>query len=241
MDFSSAMPDNFLTGHNSNMVQIWSLRSERSKMAFTNHSDAVNTVKFFDNSKCWSGSSDRTLKLMDLKKGSVINTYMCISGCFSSATDGCYAIYTGHNDGKLKIWTENKKSVVIEDKIHDSKITDLQFSSDGNTIITFAKGESMCFWDIRMTKTRFKLDLSNLNLPGGQCTISVDKDSRRLFCGDNKGEATIYDISNESLKKIANFETGKHAIHHTIYSDVSENIYFANSNGELICYCASRN
>lgn len=240
MDFSSSSPDFFATGHNSNMVQIWSLRTERSKMSFTNHSEAVNTVKFYDNYKCWSGSSDRTLKLMDLKKGSVINTYMCISGCFSSATDGCYAIYTGHNDGKIKVWTENKKSAVIEDKVHDGRITDLQFSQDGNTLITFCKNESVCFWDIRMNKTRSSLNISNQGLPGGHCSISCDRDLRRQFVGGLEGVASIYDISSNNLKPLAKLNTGKYNVNHTIYSDVSDSLYFGNSNGEIIVFGASR-
>jgi len=121
MDFHPHNPDLFLTGHNHNLAQVWSLRKGRPRHTFQSHSESVTTCKFYEDAKCFTGSSDRTIRLMDIVKGNLISTLMCISGCYASATDG-FAIYSGHNDGKIKVWTEHKNQPILEHKVHDGRI-----------------------------------------------------------------------------------------------------------------------
>jgi WD40 repeat protein len=123
-----------LVGNNNNTAHLWSIKGGKVKYSFTSHSDSVNTVGFFDTKKCFTGSSDSTLKLWDLNKGNLAVTFLCGTKCFSSATDG-HLIYTGHNNGYIKFWSENKKTPVAEKKIHSGSISHLILSSDNNSLV----------------------------------------------------------------------------------------------------------
>lgn len=105
LDFHTHNTDLLLAGNNNGHAHVWSLRQGRPKFAFTSHKDAINTAKFFSDKKCYTGSKDRSIRLWDLNKGNMIQTFMCISPCTTSANDG-YHIYSGHKNGSLKLWVE---------------------------------------------------------------------------------------------------------------------------------------
>lgn len=89
---------------------------------------------FFDSKSCYTGSSDSTVKLWDLNKGNLIQTYVAGSKCFSSANDG-YNIYTGHQNGTIKLWSTVKKTAAMEKKIHSGGINYILLSSDNNSLV----------------------------------------------------------------------------------------------------------
>lgn len=134
LDFHAHNPDVLLSGNNNGVVNVWALRSKKAKFSFSSHREEVNTVKFYSEKKCYSGSKDRTMRLWDIGKGGIITTYMCYSPCICSDTDG-YMIYSGHKDGSLKMWAENKSTPIIDTKIHGLRMSHLKISSDGNSIV----------------------------------------------------------------------------------------------------------
>lgn len=123
-----------LVGNNNNTAQLWSVSGGKPKFNFTSHTDAVNTVGFLDTKKCFTGSSDNTIKIWDLNKGNATTTFLCGSKCFS-AVSNMTGICSGHNNGYIKMWSEQKKIPVMEKKIHTGAISYLLISSDHNRLV----------------------------------------------------------------------------------------------------------
>jgi WD40 repeat protein len=134
IDFHTHNTDLLLTGNNNGHAHVWSMRQGKPKFAFTTHKDAIHTAKFFNDKKCYTGSADRSIRLWDLNKGNIDQTFMCISPCTASATDG-YHIYSGHSNGSLKLWNEKSKGPVIDTKIHSSKISCLMLTKNDNYLV----------------------------------------------------------------------------------------------------------
>ena len=135
LDFHSHNTDLLFAGNNNGVAHVWSLRGRRPKYTFTSHKDAVHTAKFFSDNKAYTGSKDRSIRLWDLNRGTIIRTYMCISPCLTSTNDG-YLIYSGHKDGNLKMWAENKKQPIFEKKIHSGKISHVMLAKDNNYLVS---------------------------------------------------------------------------------------------------------
>lgn len=184
-------------GNNNKSAHLYSIRAGKPKYSFTSHADAVNTVGFYDSKKCFTGSSDMTIKLWDLNKGNMVQTMLSSSKCFCSTTDG-YLIYTGHNDGHIKLWNGNSGQPVVDQKLHSGQISSLVLSSDQKSLVSISKNTDINIFDMRMQKVVKSIDLSKLSLPYGKIQFDVDREMSRLFIGDSTGNGKVlYD--NEDL------------------------------------------
>lgn len=135
LDFHTHNPDLLFAGNNNGHAHVWSIRQGKPKFAFTSHKGAVSTAKFFNDKKCYTGSQDRTIRIYDLNKGNIEQTFMCISPCMTSANDG-YHIYSGHANGFLKVWTEKQKGAVIDKQINSGKISHMLLAKNDNYLVS---------------------------------------------------------------------------------------------------------
>ena len=140
--------------------------------------------------------------MWDLNKGNLIATYPCGSKCYASATDG-YTIYTGHNNGSLKGWQQNKKTAIIDTKINSDSgsISYMLLSTDNNYLVSMSKGNDINVIDLRMHKTLKSLSLEKISFPNGRVQFDIDKQLSRAFIGDNTGTGTV-GFDNQDIRLV---------------------------------------
>ncbi|XP_030377537.1 prolactin regulatory element-binding protein [Scaptodrosophila lebanonensis] len=94
---------------------------------------------------------------------------------------------TGGTDGRLRIWSFPQMALAAELTAHSKEIDDLDFSPDGNYIVSISKDAQGLVWDLGTGKVRHKL---NWQTPEGvkylykRCrygTVEAQKDNYRLY------------------------------------------------------------
>lgn len=177
----------------------------------------VNAVGFFSDKKCFSGSKDRTIRLWDLNRGSIVSTFMCISPCIAADTDA-HLIISGHSDGTVKVWSEKKKSPLIQTKLFDSRISDIKISSNSNYIMCLSKSEGLKIMDIRKENVLSSIPLNQYSFPKDPFSFDMNSDLDKLFLGTSTGKAYALDVST-MVKVDAEVSVSREPIHHSVLNE----------------------
>ena len=76
-------------------------------------------------------------------------TVISEDGVASAAiSPGAEFVATGHEDGKLRVWSSLSSNLVVEHDAHDSQIIDLTFSPDGTRVATASADGTAGVWSV---------------------------------------------------------------------------------------------
>lgn len=184
--------DMLISGNDDNKAHIWSIQSGKPKFSLTSHTDQVTTVGFFDSRSAYTGSMDSTLKVWDISKGNLVNTFMVGSKCLTSCTD-THQIYTGHNNGNIKAWNVTKKSntPTIDRKVNSGPISYMMLSSDHNSIVSLSRGGEICVFELRTQTISKQISLDKISFCKHKPQFDIDREFTRIFLGDITGSAKV--------------------------------------------------
>ena len=120
-------------------AKIWNLKTSKNLGTLTGHLDYVNVVNCANGyQRCYTGSSDRSIKEWDLENFKLLKTFNGASGVNSLClSNNDSLIYSGHSDGSIKIWStmSNDKPENILD-IHENKVISIQQLKNDFHILT---------------------------------------------------------------------------------------------------------
>ncbi|MDA2935571.1 WD40 repeat domain-containing protein [Acidobacteria bacterium AH-259-D05] len=177
---------------------------------FEGHTDSVTSVAFSaDGRRALSGSSDKTVRLWDVRDGCEIRRFgdqiLDFVDSVAFSPDGCL-ILCGCRDGTVHLWNVGSGLKIHYFKGHAWDVTRVSFSPNGNLIASVGFEEeggrlvygrrTVRLWDVRDMEEIGCLDIDN---PTYDFTFSPD--SRRILAGFTILQ--VWDI--ETLDKIQSF------------------------------------
>jgi len=232
--------DSFLTGSTDKIVHLWSLKSvQQPKATFNGHSDRVSCVVFaHDLEKCVSGSHDRSLKMWDTHKGSIIKTILSGSSVYDlQITSDKSRIISAHNDRTVKIYSaKTGENIRVFKDIHEASITSVCLSADNNLVLTASRDNTCRLIDLRMDKV-LSLPFKHENYASScdyskVCFGNYDKS---VVAGGKDGKIYTWNVDDGKIQDVA---SGQHEGFVTMcrFNVVSGLFYTADSVGNVVVW-----
>lgn len=172
----------------SNNVEIWSVTTGRRIRSFAGHTEAIRSVALSPDGKTLvSGSDDNTVRFWNLETGETVKTIEGIRGRFSLSPDGrrLAAQVDGYRIGIFDLVSGGPTEL----KGHLATIVALEFSADGNTLITGSKDKSIIFWDLRSMQA-----MKTLKDPADDIlwSLSVPRSGKIFVTGGDSGKLKLW-------------------------------------------------
>jgi len=139
------------TGAADGVVKVWDVRGGYVTHTFRGPNVLVSALHFFElvayNREEESGISARNRK-KERRKSNVSSEEEP-----NEAARG-FRLASGSQDGKVRIWDLYKRTCTSTLDSHVSDVTALDYSSDGNALLTASRDKTIMWWDARTWKVR---------------------------------------------------------------------------------------
>lgn len=114
------------------------------------HDDSINSVCWIDNNTVVTGSSDHSLKLVDVEKLEGIQTIKT-KDSITTSIDYCHnTLLTSHEDGFIRMWDfRNSNSPVSTFKSHAKFASCSKFHKNPHIFASGAYDQTIKIWDSR--------------------------------------------------------------------------------------------
>lgn len=130
---------------------VWRVGTARVFQTLTGHKGKVVAAAFSSESvrEVITGSSDRSLRIWDIVKGSSIHTLSCTSSCNDLEMTGGM-IVSAHQDGSVRFWDRRTKLCVKQlESVHTEAVTSVSFTPSGTHLVTNSKDHTLKLVDPR--------------------------------------------------------------------------------------------
>ena len=196
---------------------------------FVEHSKAINCVKCFHiKDRGLTGSSDTTIKEWDFEKKKLLEEFSYGKACYSlSISPKDNFILSGHEDGVVNLWTEDKKSQLF--KLHEDKIIDVQIIKENN-ILSLGKDKKIKLFDIRKEKEIYTINEDKIS-DICESNIAISPGQKYFAVGSNEGNVYIVNINNGDIESTINNNNGRGEVKSIYWSEFNHHIYIGDSNG----------
>ncbi|MBI4851329.1 MAG: serine/threonine protein kinase [Acidobacteria bacterium] len=131
-------------------IKIWDLKKKRVRGALHGHELAVNALAVSPNGKMLaSTSSDGSVKIWDIASEKEIASFDKYQGSLRSvAFSPNNKLLVLANDANIELWDISSKERQAVFEGHIRLVEDLEFSHDGNFVISGGVDETIKIWDI---------------------------------------------------------------------------------------------
>jgi WD40 repeat protein len=162
------------------------------------HFDAVYSVAFSpDGARALSGSFDHTLKLWDVRTGSLLRTFEGHTDWVQSVAfspDG-REVLSGSKDKTIKLWNAATGQVERAFSGHTEGVSSVAFSPDGTQVLSGAADTTLRLWDASTGE--------NIRTFQGQLgpirAVAFSHDGSRLLSGSEDGSVKVWDAASGKL------------------------------------------
>jgi WD40 repeat protein len=163
--------------------------------------------------------------------------FNCISGCSSIAIshDDSYII-TGHNDGSIKIWSNNEKPEKVID-IHEERVNHIEVIKNENQILTISKDHTIKLYDIRKLEEIYSIGDNYLN-HYCESNLTISSDKKYFACGSSKGEIYVFNLLTGKREEVIDNKSTA-SILAIQWRPYHSQIYVGDSNGSLSVWGSS--
>jgi WD40 repeat protein len=148
VDFSPSC-DSLVSCSGDFTVRVWNIKDYSSRLIIRHHNGRVWEAKYsICGNKIISVGDDSKIYISDSSTGNLIKMIHYGSiGIRTLAVHPTKEIFaTGSDDGKVTIWSSNDFNQIIQYSEHSLRIADLEFSDDGNLLISCSEDEQIKIW-----------------------------------------------------------------------------------------------
>ena len=163
------------------------------------HSRSINIICFNnDGTKFATGSDDKTVKIWDTEKQTIIfeppkfSTYITALSFHPSRQ----ILACGDEDGNLMLWNIDTRTEIANIKAHEDRINSISYNPDGSKIVTGSKDKTAKVWQVSNMETLFTL----ADNPDEIKHALFNPDGVNLILGCANGIIKIYDPFSGNLK-----------------------------------------
>jgi len=168
------------------------------------HTGLVLSVVFSpDGSRVISGSSDKTIRVVDSRTGELAmqpltgHTGLVLS--VSISADGS-RIVSGSSDNTVRIWSALTGEPVMQPfRGHTSSVLFVMISADGSRVISGSLGGTILTWDIQTTGEPAPLPVNLDTKPAILAIFSISADGSRVVSGLSDNTICVWDIRTGEL------------------------------------------
>ncbi|MEA3500692.1 MAG: caspase family protein, partial [Candidatus Marinimicrobia bacterium] len=182
-------------------TSLFDRRLEEIKIlkALDAHTRNINVICFNnDGTKFATGSDDKTIKIWDTEKQTVIfelpkfSTYITALSFHPSQQ----ILACGDNDGNLIVWNIDTKTEIVKINAHEDRINSISYNPDGSKILTGSKDKTAKVWKVPNMELLYTLG----DNPDEIKYALFNPDGVNLILGCANGIIKIYDSFSGDLK-----------------------------------------
>ncbi|EGG19964.1 WD40 repeat-containing protein [Cavenderia fasciculata] len=163
----------------------YSLEENQQLLSLRLHHSGCREARFSTDGKyIFTASSDHSMKVVDVNTGQVLFTR-------EEAHDKDFMLFTGDDEGTVKVWDMRQQNLVCEFQEHADFISEIITIDDRHIIATSGDGGVSKYNFVRRSLD----DISEKSDNELLSVISME-DNQTLVCGSQDGTVYIYDINN---------------------------------------------
>ncbi|EGC37419.1 hypothetical protein DICPUDRAFT_149992 [Dictyostelium purpureum] len=199
----------------------YNLEENEIKFSLRPHKSGCRQANFSSDGKyIFTASSDCSMKVIDINTGSILYTR-------EEAHDKDFMVFTGDDEGTIKVWDMRQQNIVCEFQEHGDFISDITTIGDKHIVASSGDGGVSIYNFVRKSMD----DISEKSDNELLSVISLC-DDEKLVCGSQDGTILIYDRNNlESQKKFIGHPQSVDSM-----VKVNNNSFFSGSSDGIIRY-----
>ncbi|ORC88589.1 Protein tipD [Trypanosoma theileri] len=177
-----------LAGCADGVTRFWDTHTLRT-VELTGHSEKVVAAYLSQSAhSAFTASSDRTIKLWDVRRGMGQRTIMCTSTCNDLCVVDSY-ILSAHYNGSLWVWDRRTVGHSTEIKnAHHQGVTCVRIDPDGRRCVSLGRDNSICVRDVRDLKQElFRVENSDMRVSSNLTRLAISPDGKLCAVGNARG------------------------------------------------------
>jgi WD40 repeat protein len=197
----ASLAESILNAAETNCILLLQHQSQRPQynpypplqMILEGHSDYVKTVSITpDGSRAVSGSSDKTLRLWDLRSGKCIRTLEGHAGAVYSVnmTPDCKRAVSGSADRTLRLWNLKTGECIKTLRGHTEIVGAVSITPDGSRAVSGSSDKTVRVWNLESGKCLWILEGHSDYVK----TVSITPDGSRAVSGSSDKTLRLWDL-----------------------------------------------
>jgi WD40 repeat protein len=212
--------DKLLAAISSNVdgaVILWDLDTGREVRRYEEHSAWIHDLAFSpDGGQFLSASDDKTMILWDVESSEAVHRFVSPTDAISSAAfspdgkllAGGFGTYRYPAEGEyldhnIHLWDAATGEEILQMVGHEGAVTALQFSPDGQKLLSGSIDETVRLWDVATGEEVRRFD----GHTGGVFAVAFSPDGRYAASGAQDGSAIVWRVdTGDLLRQLAGHE-----------------------------------
>ncbi|MEI6090376.1 MAG: T9SS type A sorting domain-containing protein [bacterium] len=186
-----------VSGSEDNTIKLWDSYTEGLLNTLIGHTDPIKSINFNDNGDklaCETSGKKEIFQIWDLISTKLIKSivycnYNRYNSCLAYSSDETKFAVGGPYTGEIEIWDVIKGQKIKTITGHDSHISSISYSQDGNKIAS--SGDTIKIWDVNMG-----IEILAINAQSStNNNLCFSPDGNILASGNNNRSIRIWDLN----------------------------------------------
>ncbi|CCG82855.1 U3 snoRNP-associated protein Utp13 [Taphrina deformans PYCC 5710] len=192
-----------------------------------------------------TGGAEGTVKVWDIRGGFVTHNFKGHGGVISAlrfygrAGSRTWRLASGADDCKIRVWDLVSSKCLATLDNHSSVIRGLDFSDDGNTLISGSRDQVLNTWDLKKFKLKQSIPIyESLEAVGFLAAGTLSTDANLAYIGGEKNRIRIIDLDAkaEFAAEALVDQTTETTIQHIIYNAQDKTLCSVRSNQTILTH-----